>query len=100
MNPISKYIAYLKDNPNHYWFKAKLYGWGWVPVTWQGWAVIILYVAAVTLCTLTIDEHSSTREVLFTLILPTLFLTTLLIRVCYKTGERPRWRWGLSDTKK
>ena len=29
---IKEYIAYLKDNPQGYWFKARLYGWGWVPV--------------------------------------------------------------------
>ena len=29
---LKQYIAYLKDNPQGYWFKAKLYGWGWVPV--------------------------------------------------------------------
>ena len=28
---IKEYIAYLKDNPQGYWFKARLYGWGWAP---------------------------------------------------------------------
>jgi hypothetical protein len=31
-----KYIEYLKDNPQGYWFKRKVWGWGWTPVTWQG----------------------------------------------------------------
>ncbi len=26
---IKKYLNYIKDNPEHYWFKAKIYGWGW-----------------------------------------------------------------------
>jgi hypothetical protein len=30
---IEEYKKYLKDNPEVYWFKAKLYGWGWFPVT-------------------------------------------------------------------
>ena len=29
-----------------YWFKARLYGWGWVPVKWQGW--LDLYLFSVT----------------------------------------------------
>lgn len=36
---LKEYLEYLKDNPKHLWFKRKLYGWGWVPVRWQGWLV-------------------------------------------------------------
>src|SRR3989338_4739781 len=93
-----EYLAYLRDNPEHYWFKRKLYGWGWVPVMWQGWAAIGLWLISVAFFALTLDENSPPREVAFTFILPILFLTILLIRVCYKKGEKPRWQWGL-DTK-
>lgn len=27
---------------NKLWFKAKNYGWGWYPVTWEGWTVTII----------------------------------------------------------
>lgn len=91
----TKYLAYVRDNPRHYWFKRKLYGWGWTPVTWQGWAVIGLWLAAVFLLAFTLDEHSPPQEVVFTFLLPLLFLTALLIRICYKKGEKPRWQWGL-----
>jgi len=90
-----EYLAYIRDNPNGYWFKRKLYGWGWTPVKWQGWVVIVLYVLAIVLFSLTIDDNSPTREVAFTFILPVVFLTVLLIRICYKKGEKPRWQWGL-----
>lgn len=90
-----EYLAYIRDNPNGYWFKRKLYGWGWTPVRWQGWVVIALYVLAIVLFSLTIDDNSPTREVAFTFILPVVFLTALLIRICYKKGEKPRWQWGL-----
>ena len=26
------------------WFKAKKYGYGWYPATWQGWLVILVYL--------------------------------------------------------
>ena len=32
---LRQYIQYLKDNPQGYWFRRKLFGWGWVPVKWQ-----------------------------------------------------------------
>lgn len=94
------YITYLKDNPEGYWFKAKLYGWGWVPVRWQGWLVIVVYVIALIFFVLTIDANSSAREIIFTCVLPIVLLTVALIRVCYKMGEKPRWQWGKRDTFK
>lgn len=76
------------------WFKRKLYGWGWVPVTWQGWAVVAVWLAFVLFFSLSIDDTSPTREVLFTFLMPLIFLTLLLIRICYLKGEKPRWQWG------
>ena len=95
-----RHIAYLKDNPQGYWFKAKLYGWGWTPVTWQGWLVIAIYIIAIIFFALTLDENSPPREIAFTFILPVAILTGLLFRICYKTGEKPRWQWGPPDKYK
>lgn len=44
---LQKYLSYLHDNPKGYWFKAKPFGWGWTPVTWQGWLVILVYIALI-----------------------------------------------------
>ncbi len=83
------------------WFKRKWYGWGWYPATWEGWVVMWSYVALVFLFSLTIDENSSPKEVMFTFFLPITLLTITLLRICYKTGESPRWQWGRpkDDTK-
>ncbi|OGZ04815.1 MAG: hypothetical protein A2845_05650 [Candidatus Lloydbacteria bacterium RIFCSPHIGHO2_01_FULL_49_22] len=91
---LKRYIEYLKDNPHGYWFKRKLFGWGWTPVTWQGWLAIVLYVAALLRLSLTLDENSSTRETFFNFMLPFVLLTVLLL-ICYRKGERPRWQWGI-----
>ncbi len=88
------YIKYAQDNPKHLWFKRKLFGWGWTPVTWQGWLVLAVYIGLMFLFAMTIDDNSPPREVAFTFILPALFLTTLLIRICYRKGEKPKWQWG------
>lgn len=86
-----------KDNLNtkeKFWFVRKTYGWGWVPATWQGWIVLFIYIILVTIFSFTIDEFSTFREVVFTFILPVLFLTITLIHICYKKGEKPCWQWG------
>lgn len=77
------------------WFRAKRYGWGWTPVTWQGWAVVAVYL----LWTLFILEDSGHRSRTFfggfAKFFPRgLLLTGLLIAVCYWKGEKPRWSWG------
>lgn len=91
---IKEYIEYLKDNPKNLWFKRKLYGWGWTPATWQGWVVILIYIALVIAFSLTINNDSKPSEVMFTFALPITLLTITLIQICYKKGESPRWQWG------
>jgi len=91
---IQEYIEYLKDNPKGYWFKARVYGWGWTPATWQGWVTTAGYIVLVLFFALTIDKESPFREVMFTFILPVLFLTLTFIRICYKKGEKPHFSWG------
>ena len=87
-------MEYVKDNPKGYWFKRKLYGWGWTPVTWQGWLTIALYIGLVLVLALTVDDASPLREVMFTFILPITLLTITLLRICYRKGEKPKWQWG------
>ena len=82
------------------WFKAKKYGWGWYPATWQGWLVTLLYVVYVAYRanTLTVMFDTSTSfafRYIFELILPTI----ILLVVCLLTGEKPKWRWGDKDKK-
>lgn len=91
----NKYLNYWKDNPQGYWFKAKLFGWSWTPVKWQGWVTILVYVALLFLCSLTIGPASSVSRILLAFVLPIALLTAALIRVCYLKGEKPRWQWGL-----
>lgn len=78
-----------------YWFKAKKYGWGWYPCTWQGWAILAAYVAFTIYLFRDIDLNSENASRAFIGFVPEVVLSTLiLIGICYKTGEKPRWRWG------
>ncbi len=77
-----------------YWFKAKTYGWGWTPSAWQGWVVVAIFVAFVEAGALTslfaIRGVGGWVGFAATLIVACAALTI----VCYKTGEKPAWRWG------
>ena len=94
MSLIKEWRDYIKNNAEGYWFKAKLYGWGWTPAKWKGWLVTFLYVISIVLFSLTIDDSSSAREVIFTFALPVILLTITFIRIAYKKGEKPHWQWG------
>ncbi len=81
------------------WFKRKVYGWGWTPSTWQGWAILGIYTGAVITIFRDIDETShSASDTLINLFLPVLGMTLALIAITYLTGEKPRWQWGSKDT--
>ncbi len=87
----------MKILKKNYWFKAKLYGWGWTPATWQGWLITIGYVALLTVFLGSVDENSAMKEVVFMAVIPSILLTTTFIRIAYKKGEKPKWRWGNSE---
>lgn len=97
---IEVYIPYAKDNPEHLWFKRKLYGWGWTPVTWQGWLVTIAYVVLMILFGRNVHENLPLREVFFMFILPVTLLTISFFQIVYKKGETPRWQWGRKSNNK
>ncbi len=82
------------------WFKSKTYGWGWVPVTWQGWALTLGYTAVLVGFALTLDENSTRKEVMLAYVLPMILFTAGFIRICYAVGEKPGWRWGNKDADK
>jgi hypothetical protein len=91
---LKEYFEYLKDNPEGYWFKRKLYGWGWTPVRWQGWATLVVYAGLLVLI-LNRAEAVTTESALISEIgIPAIALTAVLLAICYRTGEKPRWQWG------
>lgn len=74
------------------WFKSKKYGWGWQPVTWQGWLAIFAYITFVIMTFVRIDANSHSASDTLISFLPRVFLATaLLIILCLVTGEKPHW---------
>jgi hypothetical protein len=78
----------------HYWFKAKQYGWGWYPSSWQGFLVLLGYFLLLVLNFMLVNQNLNSPNAVYRMVLPSIVLTILLIVICYITGEQPRWRWG------
>jgi len=73
------------------WFPAKRFGWGWgLPVRWQGWLALAIYVAAVAWGVIL---YSPTRNI-GAFLAVVLLATFVFGLVCWWKGEAPRWRWG------
>lgn len=90
-----KYAEYYKNNPEGYWFKRKLFGWGWVPVKWQGWLVIVAAMAVLVGCAYIGDTDDAPGAVLIGVVL----VIAIIFVFGYWKGEKPRWQWGLPKDK-
>lgn len=76
------------------WFVTKTYGWGWVPATWQGWAVTALYIVFITWDGARLESAASPMSNVFPFVARVFLATIILLGICFLTGEKPRWRWG------
>ncbi|MFA6364852.1 MAG: hypothetical protein WCW78_00420 [Candidatus Paceibacterota bacterium] len=95
-----EYISYLKNNPENFWFKRKLYGWGWTPVTWQGWLVIAFFLGFVLWNSLDLEPNMGPIDANFYWFFGKIIAAIIvLLVICYKTGEKPRWQWGVKEEK-
>ncbi len=72
------------------WFKRKLYGWGWYPSTWQGFFITLVFILLLVYIAVEFLVKGKFIEYFGLLIL----LIILLMYICYKKGEKPRWSWG------
>ncbi len=63
------------------WFGPKTVGWGWTPVTWQGWALTVVFIAA----TLALSTIPGIRYRLAIIV----GLVVVFIAVVALTGTKP-----------
>ncbi len=77
------------------WFKAKRYGYGWYPCSWEGWLTLFIFIGLMSLNFLRIDQIShSVSDTLINILPETFLLVAILIIICIEKGEKARWRWG------
>jgi hypothetical protein len=80
----------MSDGPE--WFAPKRYGYGATPISWQGWALTLGFVAIMILIAITF----AARPV--QLIAVAVPLTVAFMVICARTTRGGwRWRWGDDD---
>jgi hypothetical protein len=85
---------------NKLWFRRKTYGWGWTPITWEGWLVTLIVVIIPILIRVTakaLEFERSTQYFYTWASVPILLMALILI--CFRFGEKPKWQWGVKRTK-
>ena len=76
------------------WFGAKRYGYGLSPVSWEGWAVTAVWVAAMAGCARLLAPYGRG----WTLGALMLALLVYLVIVGLTSDGKPwRWRWRKDD---
>jgi hypothetical protein len=88
----------LSNSNKQLWFKAKHYGWGWYPCTWQGWLVVAIYLAVFIPIVRYLANQSTSTGMAGGLLAIGISVLILII-ICYKKGEKPCWRWGNCKTQ-
>lgn len=90
----------MNDTSKKYLMKRRRYGYGWIPVTWQGWLLIVLQLAIILVAATflpTKPVQPSTSELIRFLVLVGCAIASLLIMSSF-AGPRPKWRWGKKPT--
>lgn len=76
--------------------KRRRYGYGWMPVTWQGWLLLILQgvlvIVAATFLPAKPAQPTTSELIRFFIILACAVLTLILVSV--QNSPRAKWRWG------
>ena len=89
-----------ENKKEQYWFKRRRYGYGWTPVTWQGWLTVVFFLVVVLYGTVALDDtpnNTSSKEALIYLVFLSINVVLLVI-ISSKKGPKPKWRWGNKTT--
>lgn len=82
----------MKKNKKGIWFPAMKYGVGWgLPITWQGWAVLLTYIVLLLLGGLFIKKSPF---LVIPFVIYVFILSGILLYICWKKGEKTDIRWG------
>ncbi len=81
--------------PKKLWYRAARRGWGFVPISWQGWLILWFYLFSVVYYFFDINRIShSVGDTLLNFLPGFGGLSSFFVWICYKKGERPRWSWA------
>jgi hypothetical protein len=82
---------------NKYWFKSKRFGWGFVPISWEGWGIVFLWVVMIVfgayLSNMFSESVSGKDGFTFLFYISSLIIVSMPLHI-KKCKDKPRWRWG------
>jgi uncharacterized membrane protein len=82
---------------NRFWFRPKTYGYGVTPISWEGWAITLAYVAVVLAGVLGIAQRNTATAWLSAIAVIVLATGAMVFVGRQKTDGDWRWRWGRDD---
>ena len=80
---------------NKYWFKPKRFGYGATPITWEGWAVVIVFIIYIISLSSLIKEDVN-RGILYL----SVGIVAIWIISKNKTDGEWKWNWKIKGDKK
>lgn len=88
---------------NKYWFTPKKYGYGFSPISWEGWLMTLVLLGLITLSAYTndffTDEVMPQQGVRFILDLG-IFCAIFFLIALPKTRGKLKWSWGSKREEK
>lgn len=75
---------------NKYWFKPKTYGYGATPTSWEGWAVIAVFLAYLLYISTLITDGNTVEYISY---LVAGIIVMIIISKKKMEGEM-KWNWG------
>ena len=82
---------------NKYWFKPKTYGWGFVPISWEGWLATLGMVGILMMAAYShgfFESEISTQDGVGFLVDLVIIGIVGSILMIPKTKGKVRWQWG------
>ena len=82
---------------NKYWFESKKFGWGYVPISWEGWLMVLAFLSLMMTSAYLhnlFSENVTTRESLSFIFDLALLILLSIPLYQMKCKDKPRWRWG------
>jgi hypothetical protein len=80
------------------WFKARSYGWGWTPISVEGWIVVLgsalLILAGAAAFVYRVSHGADPRLAIVLFMAWNVLVGGCVVAICRMTGQKPRWRWG------
>jgi len=80
------------------WFKRKRYGWGWTPSNAKGWLTVLFFLTTITYSSYYFCRDKNNIDAV-SLLVSVFLQVIILIFICYKKGEAPKWQWGDQNKK-